>query len=215
MGQWTDLTHPLYDHMPVWPGDRPVQVEDVMTVPEDGCSVQRIVMGNHVGTHVDAPAHFVSTGLTVDALPLRILNGPARLVSVPRAEKQVITREDLEAVLALKQTCKRLILHTGWHTRFSSAAFYQDFPVLTLEAAEYLAGMGIVLLGMDTPSPSPIHDPGQQIHKVLLGAGVVLVESMANLSALPPGDFEVCVLPLPLGKASGSPCRAIGRSCGH
>ncbi|MBS3779751.1 MAG: cyclase family protein [Desulfovermiculus sp.] len=215
MGQWIDLTHPVYDHMPVWPGDRPVQVEDVMTVPKDGCSVQRIVMGNHVGTHVDAPAHFVANGQTVDTLPLQALTGPARLISVPRKERQVIAREDLEAPLAMWQGCKRLILHTGWDIRFTSFSFYQEFPVLTFEAAEYLAGLGLYLLGMDTPSPSPIDDPGQRIHKVLLGAGTVLVESMANLSALSPGEIDVCVLPLPLGKASGSPCRAMGRSCGH
>lgn len=215
MGHWLDLTHPLYDSMPVWPGDRPVQIENAMTVAEDGCSVQRIVMGNHVGTHVDAPAHFMASGQTVDALPLWTLTGPARLISVPRKERQVIAREDLEASLAMTQSCKRLILHTGWESRFASLSFYQDFPVLTVEAAEYLAGLGLYLLGMDTPSPSPIDDPGQWIHKVLLGSGTVLVESMANLSALPPGEIDVCVLPLPLGRASGSPCRAMGRTCGH
>ena len=215
MGQWIDLTHKLYDHMPVWPGDRPVEIKDVMTVPENGCSVQRLGMGNHAGTHMDAPAHFLPDGLTVDNIPLRALTGPARLVSIPRTEHQVMAREDLEAVLEGARACQRLILHTGWHSRFSWPAYYQDFPVLTLDAAEYLAGLGLMLLGLDTPSPSPMDDPGQRIHKVLLGAGVVVVESLTNLRALPPGDIDICILPLPLDQASGSPCRAIGRSCGH
>ncbi len=215
MSQWIDLTHPLYDNMPVWPGDQPVQIVDTMLMQEDGCSAQRLQLGNHVGTHVDAPSHFVPAGSGVDALPLQSLMGPARLVSLPRKEKELITREDLESVSGLDRSCKRLILRTGWDARFSTPSFYQDFPVLTPEAAEYLADLGLFLLGIDTPSPSPIEDPGQKIHKTLLGAGIIIIESLANLGAFPCGEIDVCVLPLPLFSASGAPCRAIGRCCGH
>ncbi|MFP4284283.1 MAG: cyclase family protein [Desulfovermiculus sp.] len=215
MGQWIDLTHPLYDNMPVWPGDQPVHIVDTMLMQEDGCSAQRLLLGNHVGTHVDAPSHFVPAGSGVDALPLQSLMGPARLVSLPRKEKELITREDLESVSGLDRSCKRLILRTGWDARFSTPSFYQDFPVLTPEAAEYLADLGLFLLGIDTPSPSPIEDPGQKIHKTLLGAGIIIIESLANLGAFPCGEIDVCVLPLPLAGASGAPCRAIGRCCGH
>jgi kynurenine formamidase len=141
--------------------------------------------------------------------------GPARLISLSKEEKEFITREELEGAIGLNRSCKRLILRTGWDARFSSPSFYQDFPVLTPEAAEYLADLGLFLLGLDTPSPSPIEDPGQQIHKTLLGAGIVIIESLANLGVFPCGEIDVCVLPLPLSAASGAPCRAIGRCCGH
>lgn len=214
MGHWIDLTHPLYAGMPVWPGDRDVHIADTMTVQANGCSAQRLRMGNHVGTHVDAPAHFVLQGQTVEALPLNSLMGPARLISLPKRAQESITKDELARVQGLDSE-KRLILRTGWEERFSSPTFYEDFPVLTLEAAKYLAGSGLVLLGMDTPSPSPIDDPDQQIHKALLGSGVVLVESMAHLNAFPDGEIDVCILPLPLQGASGGPCRAVGRCCGH
>jgi kynurenine formamidase len=213
MGHWIDLTHPLYDNMPVWPGDRPVQVSDEMTMLGDGCSVQRLAMGNHVGTHIDAPSHFLPSGLTVDQLSLHACVGTARLVFLPKEPGQIITRQDLENTQGLSESVKRIILRTGWDTRFGTPDFYNDFPVLTKEASDYLAGLDIVLLGMDTPSPSPIDDPGQAIHKTLLGAGIVLVESMANLHHFPAGDIDICILPLPVQQASGAPCRAIGRCC--
>ena len=215
MSHWIDLTHPLYSDMPVWPGDKTVQVVDVMTVPDDGCSAQRVDMGNHVGTHVDAPSHFMSEGQTVEELSLQAFMGSARLLSLPKGQGEYITRGELEAAQGLRGPVKRIILRTGWDERFPGPGFFTGFPVLTSEAAEYLAGLDLLLLGMDTPSPSPIDDPGQRIHKTLLGAGVVLVESMANLHRLPAGEIDVCVLPLPLCRASGAPCRAAGRSCGY
>jgi kynurenine formamidase len=214
MGHWIDLTHPLYDAMPVWPGDRPVQVNDEMTMERDGCSVQRLEMGNHVGTHIDAPSHFLPSGCTVDQISLHSFVGRARLVSLPKEPGQTITRQDLENTQGLAGSVKRFILRTGWDVYFASPGFYVDFPVLTREASEYLASLDILLLGMDTPSPSPIDDPGQAIHKTLLGAGTVLVESLTNLHHLPAGDIDICILPMPLHGASGAPCRAIGRCYG-
>ncbi|WP_027370725.1 cyclase family protein [Desulfovermiculus halophilus] len=215
MGGWIDLTHPLYQGMPVWPGDTTVGITEVMTVETDGCSAQRVDMGNHVGTHVDAPSHFVPKARDVDQLSLQAMTGPARLLSLPREQGGVISRDDLQAALRPGDVSRRIILRTGWGDRFATPEFYHRFPVLTVEAAEYLAGLDLWLLGMDTPSPSPIDDPGQRIHKALLGAGVVLVESMAHLDSLPAGEIDVCVLPLPLHQASGAPCRAIGRCCGY
>jgi arylformamidase len=72
-----------------------------------------------------------------------------------------------------------------------------------------LAERRIALLGMDTPSPSPPDDPGHGIHNTLLGAGIVLLECLANLRGLRGNECELIVLP-PLFKGfSGSPCRAV------
>ena len=102
-----------------------------------------------------------------------------------------------------------VLVRTGWDFQYGSTIFFQDFPSLTLEAAQELAERRIALLGMDTPSPSPVDDPEQGIHKTLLDAGIVLLECLTNLHRIRGNECELIELP-PLFKGfSGSPCRAV------
>lgn len=211
---WIDLTHSLYTNMPVIPGDTPPKLTDVLTLEHDGCSVQEIRSANHAGTHVDAPLHFLPDGRSVDQIPLHKLVGSAAVLDFSGMEPgRRIEREPLEAALAEAGNPAKVLLYTGWDRYFESKHYFQDFPALSGEAASGLAERGIDLLGVDTPSPSPLDDPGQGIHKDLLGAEVVIAENLRNLGRL--GAFaEVFVLPLSLRGASGAPCRAVGRSRG-
>jgi kynurenine formamidase len=182
-----------------------------MTLEKDGCSVQTISCCNHLGTHLDAPSHFLAQGLTVEELPLSALIGPALILDLsPCVERGRIEPEDIKARLP-KEHPERIILRTGWAERFDSGGYFEGFPVLSLEAARYLAGLKIRLLGMDTPSPSPFDDPDHLIHKALLGEGIVIVEGLRRLEDIPGNTFEIVVLPLPIQGASGSPCRAVAR----
>ena len=86
---------------------------------------------------------------------------------------------------------------------------YGHFPCLTQEAADYLVQLKIRLLGMDTPSPSTLDDPDQTIHTTLLGAGIVILESLKNLTLIERNQCQIIVLPLPIKDFSGAPCRVI------
>jgi kynurenine formamidase len=205
-----DLTHPIQESMPVIPGDPAPEIRHDLTLEHDGCSVQSVRFTNHVGTHLDAPSHFVPDATAIDGISPEILVGPAVLVDFThKGWDERIDREDLVAGLQGSATPERLFLKTGWDARFWSREYFHGFPALTLEGANYLASLGIGLLGMDTPSPSPLDDPGQSIHMALLGAGTVLLESAANLTRIPGPVFELIALPLPLESCSGSPCRAL------
>ncbi|PIJ48025.1 hypothetical protein BMH30_05900, partial [Leucobacter sp. OLES1] len=83
-----DLSHPIETGMPVFPGDPEVRIEPALAVPEDGVAVARLDLGSHAGTHIDAPAHSIVGGATVDELPLEWLVGDARVLRVadPRAD---------------------------------------------------------------------------------------------------------------------------------
>jgi arylformamidase len=92
--------------------------------------------------------------------------------------------------------------------------FYTQYPFLSEDAAKWLVGSGVRLIAMDTPSPdNPAHSRGtpkdSPNHKVLLGAGVVLVEYVCNLKSLTSQDVELVVLPLKLKDCDGSPVRCI------
>jgi kynurenine formamidase len=210
MTRYIDLTHRIEESMPVFPGDPPPEIRQVMTLGPDICTVQSICFNNHIGTHLDAPSHFLEGGMTVDEIPLESLIGRAVILDfTDKSKNDLITKEDLKAHTYRIHPGSRLLIKTGWDVNFTSEAYYEDFPCLTREAAEFLVSCKIRLLGMDTPSPSPLDDPGQIIHKTLLGAGVVILESVKNLTLIERDQCQIIVLPPPIKDFSGAPCRVI------
>jgi kynurenine formamidase len=148
--------------------------------------------------------------MTVDEIPLEALIGRAVILDfTDKSKNDLITKEDLKAHTYRIHPGSRLLIKTGWDVNFTSEAYYEDFPCLTREAAEFLVSCKIRLLGMDTPSPSPLDDPGQIIHKTLLGAGVVILESVKNLTLIERDQCQIIVLPPPIKDFSGAPCRVI------
>jgi kynurenine formamidase len=212
MQKLIDLTHLIREDMPVFPGDPQPEITEPMTLGKDICTVQTIRFNNHIGTHLDAPSHFIENGITVDQIPLEILIGKAIILDFTDKDKDgLITKEELQRHRHRLNRGARVLIRTGWDKNFTSANYYQNFPCLTLEAAEYLVDRDVILLGMDTPSPSPLDDPRQLIHKTLLGAGIVIVESLKNLSLIDRHECELIILPLPFEDFSGSPCRVVAR----
>ena len=128
----------------------------------------------HTGTHVDAPAHFVAGGATVDALPLEILIGKARVVEIPARER--VERGDLEA-LDLRDDL-RVLLKTRMSGQLLKAGFQEDHVYLTGDAAPYLAQAGLKLVGFDYLSIDRFGAADFPAHHALLGAGVVIVEGL-------------------------------------
>lgn len=212
MVRYIDLTFPVEEDMPVWPGDSRPDLREVKTLNRDGYAVQSIRFSNHLGTHLDVPSHVAEGGRTLDGIPLETLIGKAILIDcTSKGKKDRITPKDLQAHGNRLRRGARVLIRTGWDKHYGASFFFQDFPCLTLEAAQILAERGIRLLGMDTPSPSPVDDPGQGIHKTLLGADVVLLECLTNLHRIRGSECELIVLP-PLFKGfSGSPCRAVAK----
>ena len=210
MARYIDLTFPLEEAMPVWPGDSRPEFREVKSLEQDGYVVQSIRFSNHLGTHLDAPSHVVRGGMTLDRIPLETLIGKAVILDFAgKKRNERITRKELQPHGDVLRPGARVLIRTGWDSHYGSTFFFQDFPCLTLEAAQDLASRGIALLGMDTPSPSPVDDPDQGIHKTLLGAGIVLLECLTNLHRITGNECELIVLP-PLFKGfSGSPCRAV------
>lgn len=210
MKHYIDLTHLIEEGMPVWPGEPQPEIRELMTLGKDICTVQSIQFNNHLGTHLDAPSHFIEDGITIDQIPLETLIGKAIILDfTDKGKNSLITREDLQQHVDRLEPGARVLLKTGWDKNFNPVTFFEGFPCLTLGAAEFLASRKIRLLGMDTPSPSPIEDAGQAIHKTLLGAGIVLLEAVKNLTLIDQDECELIILPPPFKDFSGAPCRVV------
>jgi len=212
----TDLTLTIEEGMMTFPTHWHPVVEITILGRHgiEGRETRKLVLGTHIGTHADAPRHFIPNGKGIDEVPLDVLVGPAQVVNfTPARPLQEIDVPDLEAKLGGKVPA-RLILRTDWSEHFGQMPFYTQYPFLSEKAARWLVQIGVRLIAMDTPSPdNPAHSRGtakdSPNHKVLLGAGVVLVEYVCNLKQLTSPEVELVVLPLKLKGCDGSPVRCI------
>ncbi|MEZ0397030.1 MAG: cyclase family protein [Anaerolineales bacterium] len=203
-----DITVPIHPSMPVWPGDPQVVLEQVASIDAGAnANVSHLKAGVHVGTHVDAPHHFLNDRRTVESLPLEVLTGPALVVRLPD-ECQVVTAADLEAA-AIPAGTERLLLktHNSSFWQASRHDFRPDFVGVAADAAEWLVGRGVRLVGVDYLSVAP-YKQSVPTHEILLRASVVIVEGL-DLSAVPPGRYNLYCLPLKLVGSDGAPARAI------
>ncbi|HYH48808.1 MAG TPA: cyclase family protein [Acidimicrobiia bacterium] len=208
-----DISLPIGPDIAVWPGDPPVVVEAVARV-EDGAAadVSRLELGTHTGTHVDPPAHFFPGGTTVDQIPLDVLVGPAVVADLTGGAP--VDGASLEA-LCLPAGTARMLLKTQTAAVASPAAPAETptTGVLTPDGAEWLVARGVRLVGADTLSIEPATDT-YPVHRVLLAAGVVIVEGL-DLTAAPPGLYELVCLPLRIADGDGAPARAVLRPAGN
>ncbi len=193
--------------MVVYEGDPAVDVTPRLEIARgDAANVSLLSMGSHTGTHVDAPAHFIEGGATVEALPLDVLIGPALVAEV--GSERLIGRRDLEPLPLDGQS--RLLLKTRNSALWAAGGFSRDFVALDLEGARYLTERRLRLIGIDYLSIEAFHSPGHPVHRHLLGAGVVILEGL-DLSRVAPGVYELVCLPLPVRGIDGAPCRAVLR----
>ncbi|MGO8673155.1 MAG: cyclase family protein [Capsulimonadaceae bacterium] len=162
--------------------------------------------GSHTGTHLDAPRHFIEGGATVESLDLTALVGPADVAAI---EGDVVTAAALEAA-ALPADCRRLLLRTTNTSRglIEHAEFHRDYVGIAPDAAVWIVDRGIRLVGIDYMSIGPYGPDNVKTHRILLGAGVVVVETLL-LAGIEPGRYFLAALPPKIAGLEGTPCRAI------
>ncbi|MFD9736275.1 cyclase family protein [Umezawaea sp. NPDC059074] len=182
MPRTVDLSHPLETGMPHARTIQPPRFTSTNTWEEHRMRVMRLDLPTHIGTHLDAPAHFVEAGATVDQLPLSSLIGRAYCLEVLRDGAEPITAADLKAAEGLERG-DALLIRTGWDDRYRDPAYVDAHPYLSADAAEWAADTGLRLIGMDTISPElPMSMRWEgfpyDVHNALLGAGTLLVENL-------------------------------------
>lgn len=204
--QLLDISIPITPQLPVWPGDQPVGIEFGPEIDDDHHStVSRLHLGTHVGTHIDAPAHFMKDGERIGSIALERLDGSCRVLDL--RGRAVVDASSLAAA-GLPEGIERVLLRTDNSELWASRTeFATDFVAITPEGAQWLVERGVRLVGIDYLSVAPYGD-GEPTHRVLLGTGVVCLEGL-NLSAITPGAYRLHCLPLSLPTCEGAPVRAV------
>jgi len=203
-----DLSHPISHAMPVFPGDPEVSFEQVHAAEETGYNVARICIGTHSGTHIDVPRHCLDDERGADSVPLDALVGWAEVLDfTDRPASAEITVADLNAFANRITEGSRVLIKTGWSSRFGRDEFFTEFPSITKDAALWLTSRKVKLLGIEQPSVNAKHH--LEVHKTLLSTGMVLIESLANLCEITQNRVYLIALPLKLTGLDGSPARVI------
>jgi arylformamidase len=203
-----DISLTISPSLPVWPGDPKPVIEKFESMDQGAHNnVSRISAGVHLGTHVDAPYHFLNDGRTVEQLPLDVLTGPCYVVQLPDGI-EAITAEVLERT-EITSEMKRVLFGTRNSHLWARGEpeFQTDFVAITEDGAEWLVERGVQLVGVDYLSVAPYGD-SVPTHTVLLQANVVVVEGL-NLANVMRGFYHLYCLPLKIAGCDGAPARAI------
>ena len=209
-----DLSHPLFDSMPVYFGSESPVFETVATVGHEGYAEKRITLFSHTGTHLDAPSHILSRGLSLDRLPVDHFAGSASVLDFSSHSGRSIEIDDLIPYRYLIQNSDFVLIHTGWNRHWGHASYHTGYPVLSGNAADWICGFGMKGLGVDAISVDPPQAPGLPVHRRLLERQMIIVENLNRLQDLPQSGFTFFALPLRIRDGDGSPVRAVAMISG-
>ena len=206
--EWIDVSVTVRHGMPHWPGDPPISLQRTMDIQRgDACNVSHLAMGVHTGTHMDAPVHFRHGAAALDDMPLSATMGEARVVEI--ADPDRITVDELRSKSPRRG--ERILFRTSNSTRcWAVDTFVEDFVYISEPAAALLAETGVRTVGIDYLSVGGYYADGAAIHRLLLDAGIWIIEGL-NLSAVRVGNYEMICLPVKLHDGDGAPARVILR----
>lgn len=209
-----DLSMPLAQDTPVYPGDPRPRFCLAHTIANHGFNVSRMEMASHCGTHCDAPFHFVQDGPRIDELPLDMFVGRGVVIDARGLEpNQPIEPRALEPYRPKLGPGVIAMLHTGWSARLNTHLYFEH-PYLSQAACRLLLDTGVRTIGIDAinideTTGAPIDRAAFPCHREICTAEGVIVENLANLEAIDFDDPLISVLPLRFADGDGAPARAV------
>jgi arylformamidase len=206
--RWIDISVALKKGMVHWPGDPSPRIERQSSL-EDGedYNVSLVSMGLHTGTHIDAPYHVIRKGRTIDQMPIEAMVGPARVIEISNPESVKLDELKRHRIRA----GERILLKTQNSGRcWKTTHFVEDFVYISQDAARYLSARQVQTVGIDYLSVGGFKKDGIETHRILLQAGIWLIEGL-DLSAVSPGRYQLVCLPLKVFRGEAAPARAILR----
>ncbi len=200
-----DISQPLRPALPVWPGDTAFAIRPHWTYGGGSpVNVASIELSTHSGAHADAPLHYDPAGLSIEAVSLEPYLGPCRVVDA-RGSGDVIGAELVHAHWSPGVT--RMLFRTFDH--FPMDRWPENFTAVSAAAIRALCDHGVVLVGLDSPSLDPETSKTMDAH-LAVPRDMRILEGLV-LDHVPPGDYELIALPLPLAGLDASPVRAVLR----
>lgn len=194
-----DLSVPLTEKTPVYPGDPVTKIEQAGVLETSGYEDHYVSVGTHVGTHIDAPAHMIKGGKTLNQVELDRFIGRGVYIKVDKE----ITLDKVKTVDIGDGDI--VLFHTGMSDVYHQKEYYDNYPAISETVANYLVSKRVKMVGVDMCSVD--HEPFP-VHKIFLGNGALIIENLTNLSQLDGKKFKVYALPISL-QIDGAPARVI------
>jgi arylformamidase len=194
--------------------DRDVIVRRIKTLDNDGISTMEFRLPGHVGTHIDAPAHLINGGATIDEIDISRCYGTAVCLDMRRGDDEGITTADLEKASPEIARSDIVLLETGWSDRLGTPDYMEHHPYLAVSAAEWLVDRGVAMVGIDTSGldlPHSLRGPDfrHETLRVLLSGGVPALHGLRSLDAIRGKRCLVSAVPIVFVGADSGPVRAI------
>jgi arylformamidase len=198
-----DITPPITPDLKVFPGDTPPSREVLLDMSRgDALTLSTLRTTVHLGAHADAPSHYGRDARTIERQPLELYIGPCRVVHV---ETRLVTPDQIPEGI----DTERLLIATGSYP--DPTNWNADFAALRPDLVDHLHGLGVRLVGVDTPSVDPADSKDLPAHHRFLANDMAIMEGLV-LAGVPDGVYELIALPLRLVGFDASPVRAILRS---
>lgn len=198
--KFIDLSLPLSNNTPVFPGDPEVNIRP-FKIDNDGTSIHEYYFSGHTGTHIDAPSHFFPTGKNHSDLPLEKYVG--RGILVDARGRKVIDKDILNNINL--QIDAIVLFWTNHIKNLNLPNYYENYPVISERLAEELVNSQVKIVGIDFPSPDKSPYP---VHKILLQNEVLIIENLCSLGKLAGKKFQVYAFPLKVA-TDGIPVRVV------
>jgi arylformamidase len=203
-----DLTHLMHSQMPVYPGKRQPVIENSATLDKDGYREMHLQIDGHTGTHMDAPAHMLLNGRTLDVYPAAKFTGRAVIVPVPDG-KSLIEIADLKPYETEIRKAGFVLFRTGWSNYWGTNQYLDNFPVLSEVSANWLTTFQLKGVGIDSISVDTIDSVTWPVHHVFFNNDLIIIENLKFPSDLKDGSGTFHCYPLLFENADGSPVRAL------
>jgi arylformamidase len=200
--KFIDLTMPLNQLTPVYPGDRKPEFKQAASIKKEGWNLHELNLTTHTGTHLDAPWHMLEEGKTTSDYTLDMLTGRAVLMDVRN-------RPEIDIDLANVQENDFLILRTDYSSHSYEPDYFSRNPVVTRQLAQKIVQRKLRLVGIDSFT---LDNYPYDIHKILFREGIPILENLVNLEKIKADIFTLMIFPLKLDKMDGAPCRAVAEN---
>lgn len=203
-----DLTQAMTNGMPVMEGITPPTFRDLAEVAADGYAMSQYTFVNHTGTHVDAPAHQIAGGATLDDIPLDRLVTEALTIDLTTHQPGPVGLDVLGRFLPEVRPNDIVLLRSGNAANWGTAAYWSGWCYPDAAAAAALVHAGVSGVGFDGPSADPVDSVDYELHHVWLAGGVIILENLAAMDQLP-ARCRIVVAPLKVSGANGGPARVL------
>jgi arylformamidase len=200
-----DVSLTLKRGMLTYPGDPVFSIEHEFSIKKgDGFNLSVLSLTSHTGTHIDAPAHFIDEGTTIDSMPLDVMIGPGVVLDMRGIS--AIDRRVLDQSALTDET--RVLFKTDNSSKLQEQVFNDNYTYITDDGADLLIERGVKLVGIDYLSVDKVDDEDAPVHHLLLSSGAFIVEGLDLLDA-PVGPCRIYCLPLKIEGGDGAPARVL------